>query len=820
MKPRGEVLEWVAGRIADRTPIDWEGLQSCSSAAEKQILKNAHILERLTRFHSDHEIQGRRWGHLVIRQKIDEGRFGEVFKAWDATLERVVALKLYRSEVAARIGEEEVLKEGRLLARIDHPHIVTVHGADQHEGRSGLWMQYVDGRTLEQRLFEKGTFSVEETLESGLALCEALGAIHQEGMLHRDVKAQNVMQETGGRIILMDFGLGTDQEWVTRYPAGTPLYMSPELFQKRRATTSSDLYALGVLLFHLLTGDFPVTGEDIDSLRRAHEHGSVKEALEKLPPDLPRGFRVLLSELLHPDRTRRPDADTLQSRLLALRTSREAGDQTDSALPRSAGNKPASLKRRATAATLVAVTLLLALAWHFWPGLIHQAHLWRGRQNYESGEISQAIAATQLALDIRRSLQGLVQLASFRSAAGEEAEAFQTLQQAFQKREQGSPLTRHRIAGQYLHESLQYGQALDEYRKVVTLNPNDAFAWRQIAQLQDLLRETSSALTSIGKAIRLEPDSIIHQGQRLLFLAALDPQEALSEISTLISSFSQAQYFYWSQGMAHLNLGQYSQALDSFRSLEKGDSEFRREARLHQARCQILLGRFQEAQATLDKASRDSGFARAQRGASDSDYFSARLAAVQGDADGALLSLRRLTSLPLVPRSLRRLRDGGILALQLQDKHLALELRDQMEKILDDQDSDVGSAYFEHLNAALTADSSPHDARDLLVRTLRTWSDPSLLFSLARLQQSTGDCQGAINSIKLLREDAPKLFEYESATLWTESYLIESECLAKMDRTDAAQSALDRFIESWPLNSLAPQLRSQAESLIFRLTQK
>src|SRR5207244_2811767 len=109
---------------------------------------------------------------------------------------------------ASGSGGASVIDEGRLLARIRHPNVVTVHGADRIDGRVGLWMEYIHGRTLERSLAEQGPFSAPEAGEIGIQVCRALAAVHQAGLLHRDIKAQNVMREDGGRLVLMDFGAG------------------------------------------------------------------------------------------------------------------------------------------------------------------------------------------------------------------------------------------------------------------------------------------------------------------------------------------------------------------------------------------------------------------------------------------------------------------------------------------------------------------------------------------------------------------------------------------------------------------------------------
>ena len=150
-----------------------------------------------------------------------------------------------------------LLEEARRLARVRHTHVVQVYGAEQHDGRVGLWMELVRGESLEQTVQTRGVFGAREAALIGLDLCAALAAVHGAGLLHRDVKAQNVMRESGGRLVLMDFGTGEELSGTNRL-VGTPLYLAPEIFRGQRASVQSDLYSVGVLLFYLVTGKFPV----------------------------------------------------------------------------------------------------------------------------------------------------------------------------------------------------------------------------------------------------------------------------------------------------------------------------------------------------------------------------------------------------------------------------------------------------------------------------------------------------------------------------------------------------------------------------------
>ena len=241
------------------------------------------------------------WGNLLLRRKIGEGAFGEVFHAHDLWLDHPVALKLLRPEIAKSDFSARILHEARRLARVRHPNVVNVHGADMHDGRIGFWMDLIEGETLTD-LLSRGPLGPGETTHIGQELCLALAAVHGANLIHRDVKAQNVMRASnGGRIILMDFGAG---EFIDRPSTGsmrgTPLYLAPELFDGARASVTTDIYACGVLLYHLVTGRFPVNGSSIEALAEAHRRGDRRRLLDE-HPHLPVSFTDLVERAIDPD---------------------------------------------------------------------------------------------------------------------------------------------------------------------------------------------------------------------------------------------------------------------------------------------------------------------------------------------------------------------------------------------------------------------------------------------------------------------------------------------------------------------------------------
>ena len=244
------------------------------------------------------------WGTFNLLQKVGQGSFGEVYRAFDTTLQREVALKLLLPRGLDPDSEAKaMLAEARALARVRHPNVVPVYGVDRHHGRVGFWSDFVNGKTLSAIIAADGPFGAREAALIGIDLCRAAGAVHAAGLLHRDIKTGNVMRESGGRILLMDFGLTQDHH-AEQHLSGTPAYMAPELIAGEPASIATDIYALGSLLFHLLTGKYPVDGLTFQAIRSAHESGSRLTLLD-LRPDLPEPLARVIESAANTDPAKR-----------------------------------------------------------------------------------------------------------------------------------------------------------------------------------------------------------------------------------------------------------------------------------------------------------------------------------------------------------------------------------------------------------------------------------------------------------------------------------------------------------------------------------
>jgi len=313
-----ELLE-VASAVAEGSEIDWDKLIE-PTADTPQVVQGLRVLAEIVRAMrssgSDHPagtgpqpgedaadgVEPRDWGHLRILQRLGSGSYGVVYRAFETRLQCDVALKLAKPTRARELDESRALKEARMLARVRHTNVVSVYGADSHDERFGLWMELVDGRTLEQALATDGPMGAHEAAHVGVELCKALAAVHQAGLLHRDIKASNVMREKGGRILLMDFGAGRLQPKPDHQSlglAGTPHYLAPELFAGGSPSPASDIYSLGVLIYHLVTARYPIDATSFEAIELAHRRHDIRP-LRDARPDLPSSFVNVIERALSP----------------------------------------------------------------------------------------------------------------------------------------------------------------------------------------------------------------------------------------------------------------------------------------------------------------------------------------------------------------------------------------------------------------------------------------------------------------------------------------------------------------------------------------
>jgi len=231
--------------------------------------------------------------HYKILEKLGEGGMGVVYKAQDTKLNRTAALKFLPDRVNEDASaKERFLQEAQAAAGLNHPNICTVYGVDEHEGRLFISMEFVDGGTLREKLpFQK----INDALSIAVQIGEALQEAHAKGIVHRDIKADNVMLTSKGQAKVMDFGLaklkGSLKLTRSSSTVGTLAYMAPEQIQGGEVDSRSDIFSFGVLLYEMLTGKTPFRGE--------HEAAMMYSILNEEPEPLQKYLPDASADLLH-----------------------------------------------------------------------------------------------------------------------------------------------------------------------------------------------------------------------------------------------------------------------------------------------------------------------------------------------------------------------------------------------------------------------------------------------------------------------------------------------------------------------------------------
>jgi serine/threonine protein kinase len=279
-----------------------------------------------------------RLGPYAILSVLGSGGMGVVLRAYDATLQRDVAIKVLAPELASNVtARRRFMREAAAAAGINHENVVTIHAVDEISGLPCIVMQYIAGRSLYQRLEAAEPMEIAEIVWIGRQIAAGLGAAHARGIIHRDIKPANILLEAPAttasgptpcelldeqhgcgpvrlheRVRITDFGLARaiDDASLSQsgIVAGTPLYMSPEQFSGTGVDQRSDLYALGVLLYRMATGREPFIGEEVNSLRTQHLYERPKRPSEAALRPIPNWLDELILQLLQKDPAARPSS--------------------------------------------------------------------------------------------------------------------------------------------------------------------------------------------------------------------------------------------------------------------------------------------------------------------------------------------------------------------------------------------------------------------------------------------------------------------------------------------------------------------------------
>lgn len=265
---------------------------------------------------------------------VGAGGMATVYRALDTTLERPVALKVMRREVTSQPDQlERFRREARAAAKLNHAHIVTVIDAGEENDRPYIVFEFIEGDTLKQRIKSRGKLPVTEAVAYAIEIGSALMAAHAAGLVHRDVKPQNVLLDPHGHAKVADFGIARELEandglTKTGRVLGTTDYVSPEQAMGEDVTGQSDIYSLGIVLFEMLTGEPPFKGENHVAVAMKH----VKEQLpdvQHLRPEVSSTLAAVIEKMTAKEPVDRylsaADAESDLEDVLAFETARAGG---------------------------------------------------------------------------------------------------------------------------------------------------------------------------------------------------------------------------------------------------------------------------------------------------------------------------------------------------------------------------------------------------------------------------------------------------------------------------------------------------------------
>ena len=240
----------------------------------------------------------------AVQRELGSGGMATVYLATDLKLERHVAVKVLKAELAAVLGKERFLREVKITAKLEHPHILGLYDSGEADGFLYYIMPYVEGESLRDRLNREKQLPLDDALQIAREVADALSYAHSHDVLHRDIKPENILLEAGHAVV-SDFGIaraitaaGGDRLTETGVALGTPTYMSPEQAAGSKDLDGrSDLYSLGCVLYEMLAGQPPFTGPTVESV--IHQHLTVEaQSIANLRPAVPVEIAGVLARAL------------------------------------------------------------------------------------------------------------------------------------------------------------------------------------------------------------------------------------------------------------------------------------------------------------------------------------------------------------------------------------------------------------------------------------------------------------------------------------------------------------------------------------------
>jgi serine/threonine protein kinase len=545
------------------------------------------------------DLTGTTLGHYRVLRRLGQGGMGEVYEAEDGKLRRRVAIKRLTETAVGSTGSlSRLRREAEALAAINHPNVVTVHAVEEEDGVAFVVMELVEGQTLAELIPSTG-FAMARFFELAVPICSALDAAHSRGVLHRDLKPNNIMVTTEGRVKLVDFGIAKVLEegrplpgaqWTTTVGiVGTTPYLSLERLVGEPADPRSDLYSLGVVLFEMATGSRPFEGKTAAGL--------MKRLLTEEPPsartlrtDIPEVLADLIGRLLAREPAERPG-----SAAAIVETLRQSADGGIPATP--APERPAPSRPPPTRPADPEVLHLVA----------------RGRRQWNKrseASLREALASFQQAIDrdplhapawigVADSLNMLSNY-GFVPTADSQPRVKAAVGKAIELGGETSEALRALALAAWQFD-FDWSRADELYRRAVDLEPESAISQYWYGVMLCASRRFDEGLARVEWAESLDPLSLIMPAARGWFTAfagrAEEGHAMLRRVLTIDAGLWPA---WWFDGVALSALGRSEDAIVAFSTaIDKGG----RTSRLlgYLGHSLGLAGRADEAQGLLDE---------------------------------------------------------------------------------------------------------------------------------------------------------------------------------------------------------------------------
>lgn len=300
--------------------VDWENLANPEEIKQIKALLAIHrISKRINQKQESaliHQFnQGDQWMHLIIKEKIGAGGFGQVFRAFDSVLQTDVAVKFLNKSMS-NIDDADFLQEARLMATVRNPHVLAIHGAAKDQGVSGYWSDYLDGEILFKAL-QNQSINDDTKLSIIKDLAMAVKATHDNAVVHGDIKSLNVMLQPNRGAILLDFGSGRAGQNITEKPEliqASPIAMAPEQFEGQGNSQAADVFALGLLIVEILASQHPFVDKTLGQIKVAVKE--LPQAIKKMP--IPKKWLKLLSSMLAVDSQLRPSMNSVLKQIIVI----------------------------------------------------------------------------------------------------------------------------------------------------------------------------------------------------------------------------------------------------------------------------------------------------------------------------------------------------------------------------------------------------------------------------------------------------------------------------------------------------------------------